>query len=209
MEPSDDLKKLGEQIKAEKDDKKKAELKKEYNEKYLKEVEESASGSGKLTEDMDQRLIDKEKIARYNQIKEKRKEIEEKITDGKLTQKDVDELNKLLGGFEPPRALTDEEKAIRKDLATKPYINIDEKNSSEEGKRLYAEYKKVKDVLDKALDPDKNGLSQEELDALGVRNIQKLKEKFDDLNTKTQAIRYNGALYDITRVDYFEGYKRT
>ena len=209
MEPSDDLKKLGEQIKAEKDDKKKAELKKEYNEKYLKEVEESASGSGKLTEDMDQRLTDKEKIARYNQIKEKRKEIEEKITDGKLTQKDVDELNKLLGGFEPPRALTDEEKAIRKDLATKPYINIDEKNSSEEGKRLYAEYKKVKDVLDKALDPDKNGLSQEELDALGVRNIQKLKEKFDDLNTKTQAIRYNGALYDITRVDYFEGYKRT
>lgn len=209
MEPSEDLKKLGEQIKAEKDDKKKAELQKEYNEKYLKEVEESASGSGKLTEDMDQRLTDKEKIARYNQIKEKRKEIEEKITDGKLTQKNVDELNKLLGGFEPPRALTDEEKAIRKDLATKPYINIDEKNSSEEGKRLYAEYKKVKGVLDKALDPDKNGLSQKELDALGVRNIQKLKEKFDDLNTKTQAIRYNGALYDITRVDYFEGYKRT
>lgn len=29
----------------------------------------------------------------------------------------------------------------------------------------------------------------------------------DDLNTKTQAIKYNGALYDITRVDDFEGYK--
>ena len=29
----------------------------------------------------------------------------------------------------------------------------------------------------------------------------------DDLNTKTQAIKYNGNLYDITRVDTFEGYK--
>lgn len=180
VKPSEDLKKLGEQMKAEKDDKKKAELQKEYNEKYLKEVEESASG--KLTDDMDQRLTDKEEIARYNQIKEKRKEIEQKIADGKLTQKDVDELNKLLGGFEPPRALTDEEKAIRKDLATKPYINIDEKNSSKEGKKLYEDYKKVKDALDKALDPDQDGLSQEELDALGVKDLQELKKKFDDLN---------------------------
>ena len=180
VEPSEDLKKLGEQIKAEKDKEKKKKLQNEYNEKYLKEVEESASG--KLTDDMDQRLTDKEEIARYNQIKEKRKEIEQKIADGKLTQKDVDELNKLLGGFEPPRALTDEEKAIRKDLATKPYINIDEKNSSEEGKKLYEDYKKVKDALDKALDPDQDGLSQEELEALGVKDLQELKKKFDDLN---------------------------
>ena len=180
VEPSEDLKKLGEQIKAEKDDKKKAELQKEYNEKYLKEVEKSASG--KLTDDMDKRLTDKEKIARYNQIKEKRKEIEQKIADGKLTQKDVDELNKLLGGFEPPRALTDEEKAIRKDLATKPYINIDEKNSSKEGKKIYEDYKKVKDALDKALNPDQDGLSKEELGALGVKDLQELKKKFDDLN---------------------------
>ena len=180
VEPSEDLKKLGEQIKAEKDDKKKEKLQKEYNEKYLKEVEKSASD--KLTEDMDKRLTDKEKIARYNQIKEKRKEIEQKIADGKLTQKDVDELNKLLGGFEPPRALTDEEKAIRKDLATKPYINIDEKNSSKEGKKIYEDYKKVKDALDKALNPDQDGLSKEELGALGVKDLQELKKKFDDLN---------------------------
>lgn len=180
VEPSEDLKKLGEQIKAEKDDKKKEKLQKEYNEKYLKEVEKSASD--KLTEDMDKRLTDKEKIARYNQIKEKRKEIEQKIADGELTQEDVDELNKLLGGFEPPRALTDEEKAIRKDLATKPYINIDEKNSSKEGKKIYEDYKKVKDALDKALNPDQDGLSKEELGALGVKDLQELKKKFDDLN---------------------------
>lgn len=171
VEPSDDLKKLGEQIKAEKDDKKKAELQKEYNEKYLKEVEESASG--KLTDDMDKRLTDKEKIARYNQIKEKRKEIEQKIADGKLTQKDVDELNKLLGGFEPPRALTDEEKTIRKDLATKPYINISD-NNTDEAKAFYQQYKEAKEALDKALNPNGKGVSSEEL--------KKLKDNFEKLN---------------------------
>lgn len=163
VEPSEDLKKLGEQIKAEKDDKKKAELQKEYNEKYLKEVEESASG--KLTDDMDKRLTDKEKIARYNQIKEKRKEIEQKIADGKLTQKDVDELNKLLGGFNPPRALTDEEKNALEVYNKTPYIpGLEDPN--DEGKKLFDAYDKAKKALEEAINPEKDPKSKKDLDNL-------------------------------------------
>lgn len=175
-----DLSDLKAEIDAEKDDKKKAELQKEYNEKYLEKVE--AAGKGKTDSTIQNRLTDEKDIEKYNIIKKKQKEIEEKNKADKLTQKDIDEYNKLLGEFNPPRELTDEETAIKKDYTSKPYINIDEKESSEEGKAKYAEYKKYKEALDKALDPKENGLTEEEYKDLGVKDLKELKAKFDKLN---------------------------
>ncbi|WP_322631083.1 hypothetical protein [Aedoeadaptatus coxii] len=179
VEPSDDLKKLGEQIKAEKNKEKKAELQKEYNEKYLKEVE--AGAGRKLDKDIEDSLTEDKDIADYHKIKAKKEEIEEKRSQGKLTQEDIDDFNKLLGAFEPPRKLTDEEAKIANDLAEKPYINISDE-SSDYGKEKYAEYQKIKKALDEALDPNKDPITEERLKELGVTSLQELKDKFDNLN---------------------------
>lgn len=179
VEPSDDLKKLGEQIKAEKNKEKKAELQKEYNEKYLKEVE--AGAGRKLDKDIEDSLTEDKDIADYHKIKAKKEEIEEKRSQGKLTQEDIDDFNKLLGAFEPPRKLTDEEAKIANDLAEKPYINISDE-SSDYGKEKYAEYQKIKKALDEALDPNKDPITKEKLKELGVTSLQELKDKFDNLN---------------------------
>lgn len=193
-----ELKELNDQIKAEKDPKKKSELQKQYNDMLLKSIEET--GADKIDPDTQKRLTEGSDIKDYNIIKAKQKEVndkkqalEQKIAEGKASQADIDKLNeefkkavedynKLVGSFNPPRNLTDEETEIKKDYTKKPYINIDEKQSSEEGKAKYAEYKKYKEALDKALDPKGEGLTEEEYKALGVKDLKELKAKFDTLN---------------------------
>lgn len=185
-------------INAEQDPKKKAELQKEYNEKYLEKVE--AEGKDKLDPELQERLTEDGDIKNYNIIKNKQKELKEKreaidkmIASGQYKQKELDtlndeykkaieEYNKLVGSFNPPRKLTAEETEIKKDYTKKPYINIDEKNSSPAGKAKYKEYKKYKEALDKALDPKNNGLTAEEYKNLGVKDLKGLKAKFDQLN---------------------------
>ena len=193
-----DLNDLQSKINAEQDPKKKAELQKEYNEKYLEKVE--AEGKDKLDPELQERLTEDGDIKNYNIIKNKQKELKEKreaidkmIASGQYKQKELDtlndeykkaieEYNKLVGSFNPPRKLTAEETEIKKDYTKKPYINIDEKNSSPAGKAKYKEYKKYKEALDKALDPKNNGLTAEEYKNLGVKDLKGLKAKFDQLN---------------------------
>lgn len=193
-----DLNDLQAKINAEQDPKKKAELQKEYNEKYLEKVE--AEGKDKLDPELQERLTEDGDIKNYNIIKNKQKELKEKreaidkmIASGQYKQKELDtlndeykkaieEYNKLVGSFNPPRKLTAEETEIKKDYTKKPYINIDEKNSSPAGKAKYKEYKKYKEALDKALDPKNNGLTAEEYKNLGVKDLKGLKAKFDQLN---------------------------
>lgn len=193
-----DLNDLQAKINAEQDPKKKAELQKEYNEKYLEKVE--AEGKDKLDPELQERLTEDGDIKNYNIIKNKQKELKEKreaidkmIASGQYKQKELDtlndeykkaieEYNKLVGSFNPPRKLTAEETEIKKDYTKKPYINIDEKNSSPAGKAKYKEYKKYKEALDKALDPKNNGLTAEEYENLGVKDLKGLKAKFDQLN---------------------------
>lgn len=197
-----DLSDLKAQIEKEKDPKKKADLQKEYNEKYLAKVE--AEGKDKLDPSVQDRLTDDNDIKDYNIIKAKQKELKEKkeaidkkVAEGKLKpnevnalyadyEKSIKEYNDLLGEFKPPRKLTAEETEIKKDYTKEPYINIDEGKSSEAGKAKYAEYKKYKEALDKALDPKENGLKKEEYEALGVKNLQELKNKFDELNKEVR-----------------------
>ena len=193
-----DLNDLQAKINAEQDPKKKAELQKEYNEKYLEKVE--AEGKDKLDPELQERLTEDGDIKNYNIIKNKQKELKEKreaidkmIASGQYKQKELDTLNdeykkaievynKLVGSFNPPRKLTAEETEIKKDYTKKPYINIDEKNSSDAGKAKYKEYKKYKEALDKALNPKNNGLTAEEYKNLGVKDLKGLKAKFDQLN---------------------------
>ena len=193
-----DLKALQDQINAEKDPKKKAELQKEYNEKYLKKVEEA--GKDKTDPELQERLTDDEDIKSYNIIKAKQKELKEKkeaidkmIASGEYNQKElntlndeyknaIEEYNKLIGSFNPPRKLTAEETEIKKDYTKKPFINIDKEKSSDAGKAKYEEYEKYKKALKKALDPKENGLTEEEYNDLGVKDLKELKAKFDTLN---------------------------
>lgn len=198
----DELKDLQAKIDAEQDPKKKAELQKEYNEKYLKKVEEA--GKDKLDPSVQERLTEDDDIKNYNIIKAKQKELKEKkealekkIAEGKASEKDIEafkksieEYNNLLGSFQPPRALTDEEARIKSEISTKPYINIDKGvgKSSEYGKKKFEEYEKYRKALVKALDPNKNGFTEDEYKALGVKNLEELKNKFLALNDEVLAL---------------------
>lgn len=192
-----DLSELKAQIEKEKDPKKKADLQKEYNEKYLAKVE--AEGKDKIDPELQERLTDDEDIKSYNTIKAKQKELKEKkeAIDKKVAEgispeeidalyadyeKSIKEYNDLVGSFNPPRKLTAEETEIKKDYTKEPYINIDEEHSSPAGKAKYADYKKYKEALDKALNPKENGLTKEEYEALGVKDLKGLKAEFDKLN---------------------------
>ena len=197
-----DLSDLKAKIDAEQDPKKKAELQKEYNEKYLKKVEEA--GKDKLDPSVQERLTEDDDIKNYNIIKAKQKELKEKkealekkIAEGKASEKDIEafkksieEYNNLLGSFQPPRALTDEEARIKSEISTKPYINIDKGvgKSSEYGKKKFEEYEKYRKALVKALDPNKNGFTEDEYKALGVKNLEELKNKFLALNDEVLAL---------------------
>lgn len=157
-----DLSDLQGKIKAEKDKKKKAELEKQYSEKLFKAIEES--GADKYADDTAKRLTDKDQIALYNEIKEKKKELDKKLEAGKLSPKDVEDFNNLMGRFNPPRALTGDEKDAVKKLQETPYVPGIADNSTEEARKLYKAYIDAKKALEAALDPNKDPLKKEDLD---------------------------------------------
>lgn len=159
----EDLSDLQERIdkaKDAKDTKTQAALQKEYNEKLLKKIEKT--GSDKYADDTAKRLTDKDQIALYNQIKEKKKELDEKLEKGTLTTKDVKDFNELLGKFTPPRALTGDEKDAVNKLQETPYVPGVTKDEG----NLYDTYDKAKKALEAALDPSKDPLKKEDLDKL-------------------------------------------
>ena len=141
----EELKALQEQIDAAndaKDAKKVAELQKQYNEKYFKKLE--AAGADKYADDTAKRLKNKDEIALYNEIKEKKQELDAKLAEGKLTQKDVDDFNKLLGGFTPPRALTEKESEAAQKVGQEPYYP----GLSGESEKKYEAYLNAKKASD-------------------------------------------------------------
>ena len=195
-----ELSDLKAKIDGEKDEKKKAELQKEYNEKYFQAIEEK--GKDKIDPEVQERLTKSEDIKDYNLIKSKQKElndkkieIDKKISEGKYSKDEIEKLNKefstaldeynnLIGKFDPPRKLTSQEIEIRKDYKNKPYINIDHDKTSKEGNETFEEYEKYKAALDKALNPNDKGLKKEDYDNLKVKDLDELKKKFDELNKK-------------------------
>ncbi|WP_072469751.1 hypothetical protein [Urinicoccus massiliensis] len=155
-----DLQEQIDKANAAKDTKTEAALQKEYNEKLFKKIEET--GSDKYADDTAKRLTDKDQIALYNQIKEKKKELDEKLEKGTLTTKDVNDFNELLGKFTPPRALTGDEKDAVNKLQETPYVPGVTKDEG----NLYDTYDKAKKALEAALDPSKDPLKKEDLDKL-------------------------------------------
>ena len=152
-----DLSELKAQIDAEKDDKKKAELQKEYNEKYLEKVE--ADGKEKLDKEVVNSFTDSKRNGQYKEIQELYDKIQSDRRDGKLNQEDIDKLNKLLGEFNPPRKLTDEEKKARDDF-NKDY---EIPRVEEDKNHLFETYKAARQALKDALDPEKEGVTPKEL----------------------------------------------
>ena len=155
-----DLSELKAQIDAEKDDKKKAELQKEYNEKYLEKVE--ADGKEKLDKEVVNSFTDSKRNGQYKEIQELYDKIQSDRRDGKLNQEDIDKLNKLLGEFNPPRKLTDEEKKA-KDKFNEDY---EIPRVKEDKNNLFKKYEEARQALKDALDPEKEGVTPEELENL-------------------------------------------
>lgn len=165
--PDDDkeLNDLKAKIKAQQDPSEKAKLQKEYNEKYLKKLEDA--GANKTDEETAKRLKDDD-IKKYNEIKAKQEEIDKKLKDENAKpediQKDIDELNKLLGDFNPPRALTADEQNALEELQNTPYVpSIDDTKTKENGKEIYETYEKAKKALEEAINPKAEAKTKEEL----------------------------------------------
>ena len=152
-----DLSELKAEIEAEKDDTKKAELQKEYNEKYLEKVE--ADGKEKLDKEVVNSFTDSKRNGQYKEIQELYDKIQSDRRDGKLNQEDIDKLNKLLGEFNPPRKLTDEEKKAKDDF-NKDY---EIPRVKEDKNDLFKKYEEARQALKDALDPEKEGVTPEEL----------------------------------------------
>lgn len=167
-----ELKDLQAKIKAEGNKDKKAELQKEYNKKYLEKLNEAAKDK---TDPNTAKRLEGDDIAKYNAIKAKQEEIDKKLNDASSKpediQKDIDELNKLLGGFTPPRALTSDEESALSKLQETPYVPGVNDADGTEGKKLFDAYEKAKDALKKALDPKAEAKSKEELEKL-VKNFK-------------------------------------
>lgn len=190
-----DLSDLKAKIDAEQDPKKKAELQKEYNEKYLAKVEEA--GKDKTAEETAKRLTKEDQITLYNEIKAKREEIEEKLKDKNAKpediQKDINELNNLLGKFNPPRALTEKESEAAKAIGQEPYypgfdeegydkalksaeeaLRYDPTNESKKadlekiknGKKAWDDYQKARKDLEDAINPENDAKSDAEISEL-------------------------------------------
>lgn len=167
-----DLSDLKAKIDAEQDPKKKVELQKEYNEKYLDKL----GSSDKLDKEVLKRFTDKEKTKKYYELKDEYDKLKEKAKNDKLSQKELDEikkkidkLNNELGAYKVPRLLDADEKNAQEKLnnsINEPSLNARESKDPEAQAKLDA-YNNAKNALKDALNPDNaRTKSEEELKAL-------------------------------------------
>lgn len=152
-----DLKALKDQINAEKDPKKKAELQKKYNDKYLEEIGKSE----KLNKDILNRFTDKERTKRYYELKDEYDKLAAQAKNEKLSQKQLDEikakldtLNKELGEYKVPRKLDADEKGAQDKLAESVDVPGLKDGASDDAKAKLKAYNDAKSALKAALDPE-------------------------------------------------------
>lgn len=154
-----ELKALQDQINAEKDPKKKAELQKKYNDKYLEEIGKSE----KLDKDILNRFTDAERTKRYYELKDEYDKLAGQAKNEKLNQKQLDEikakldaLNKELGEYEVPRKLDADEKGAQDKLAGSvdvPGLQAGKSTDPQAQEKLDA-YNAAKEALKNALNPE-------------------------------------------------------
>lgn len=170
-----DLKALQEQINAEKDPKKKAELQKKYNDKYLEEIGKSE----KLNKDILNRFTDKDRTQRYYELKDEYDKLAAQAKNEKLNQKQLDEikakldtLNKELGEYKVPRKLDTDEKGAQDKLAESVDVPGLQAGATQDAEAKLKAYNDAKKALKNALDPEKARTTTAE-------ELKKLLEDFD------------------------------
>lgn len=157
-EANPDLKALQDQISAEKDPKKKAELQKKYNDKYLEEIGKSE----KLDKDILNRFTDAERTKRYYELKDEYDKLAAQAKNEKLNQKQLDEikakldtLNKELGEYKVPRKLDTDEKGAQDKLAESVDVPGLQAGATQDAEAKLKAYNDAKKALKDALDPEK------------------------------------------------------
>ena len=196
VDKNEDLKKLDDQIKNEKDPKKRAELEKQYNQKYA----ELLAGTHKLDDSVLDRVKEKEKIDKYYELKAEYDAILEKLKaedisseENKKLRYELDKLNGELFEYKIPRLLEDDEKDAKKDLDDS--VDVPGlKEETPEAKKAMEDYKKAKEDLEKALDPENpRTTSPEEL------------KKLVDAYTKARDALRNGIKDGSIKPSYTDG----
>ena len=174
-EANPDLKALQGQINAEKDPKKKAELQKKYNDKYLEEIGKSE----KLNKDILNRFTDKDRTQRYYELKDEYDKLAAQAKNEKLNQKQLDEikakldtLNKELGEYKVPRKLDTDEKGAQDKLAESVDVPGLQAGATQDAEAKLKAYNDAKKALKDALDPEKARTTTAE-------ELKKLLEDFD------------------------------
>lgn len=175
-----DLADLAKKIEDEKDPAKKAELQKEYNQKYL----DALGSSEKLDKEILNRFTDEERTKKYYRLKDEYENLQAEAAKEDLKAEDlekikdkIDALNKELGNFKVPRILDADEKSAAEELSKSPTIGIKEESSTKEGKRIYNEYLAAKDALNKAIDAENTKGKADNFDQL-LENFRKAEEAF-------------------------------
>lgn len=165
-----ELKALQDQINAEKDPKKKAELQKKYNDKYLEEIGKSE----KLDKDILNRFTDAERTKRYYELKDEYDKLAAQAKNEKLNQKQLDEikakldtLNKELGEYKVPRKLDTDEKGAQEKLAESVDVPGLQDGATQDAQDKLNAYNAAKNALKNALNPENDRTTTaEELKAL-------------------------------------------
>lgn len=165
-----ELKALQDQINAEKDPKKKAELQKKYNDKYLEEIGKSE----KLDKDILNRFTDEERTKRYYELKDEYDKLAAQAKNEKLNQKQLDEikakldtLNKELGEYKVPRKLDSDEKGAQEKLAESVDVPGLQDGATQDAQEKLNAYNAAKEALKNALNPENDRTTTaEELKAL-------------------------------------------
>lgn len=161
------LKEKAKEIKAEPNPAKKKELEAEYNKLYLEAI--AKSGNEKLNDAILDRFTDKYRTKEYYELKEKYEALQKKAKDGKLTGEELDEFNKALGTFDPPRKLDADEQSIQDELNKALYVpNVDKTTDTR-----WTNFEAAKKALNDALDPEKAR-------TLSAEKLAELKQTYDD-----------------------------
>lgn len=189
-----ELKALQDQIKAEKDPKKKAELQKKYNDKYLEEIGKSE----KLDKDILNRFTDAERTKRYYELKDEYDKLAAQAKNEKLNQKQLDEikakldtLNKELGEYKVPRKLDADEKGAQDKLVESVDVPGLQDGATKDAQDKLKAYNVAKKALKDALNPENDRTTTaEELKALLDAFEKAEKDLKDGIKAGTIAPKY-------------------
>lgn len=189
-----DLKALQDQINSEKDPKKKAELQKKYNDKYLEEIGKSE----KLDKDILNRFTDEKRTKRYYELKDEYDKLAAQAKNEKLNQKQLDEikakldtLNKELGEYKVPRKLDADEKGAQEKLAESVDVPGLQDGATQDAQDKLNAYNAAKKALKNALNPENDrATTADELKALLDAFEKAEKELKDGIKAGTIAPKY-------------------